>query len=330
MLGRGELPKARSILIMENLHAQTTDEFKEYLAKHCNTLAWYGPSVCTDEVQPVDAGAGRFLKVEVGRQLDMWLEQSDNLERWETASLTASDRRVLITQWMGAAMARLNSQQAYRYRLFKKCGMAMTGDGSGDDRITLEGLDKPYTFADDEDSSDDEQGSENGNDEPEGRAEEGDGGRETLMEGVDSSDEDDGDISQPQTDELALLDDDDSMDPQDPEDEIQGMEIPAGFRIQEAKPVALDRLLLRRGVLVRLGMGWFGGLINQQSQKDIRHLYDYCVQLELDQSTRKMKLPSDKYSGDLDTAVGSWVLHESISRSGRVRRTKVTLVDQEG
>ncbi|CAB1106322.1 unnamed protein product [Ectocarpus sp. CCAP 1310/34] len=271
MRGRGELPKARSILIMDNLHAQTTDEFKEYLAKHCNTLAWYGPSECKDE-------------------MDIWLEQSDNLERWETASLTvtASDRR------------------AYRYRLFEKCGMAMTVDGSGDDRITLEGLDKLYTFANDEDSSDDEQGSENGNDEPEGRAEEGDGGRETLMEGVDSSDEDDGDISQPQTDELALLDDDDSMEPQDPEDEIQGMEIPAGFRIQEAKPVALDRLLLRRGVLVRLGMGWFGGLITQQSQKDTRHLYDYCVQLELDQSTRKMKLPLDKYSGDSDAAVGSW------------------------
>ncbi|CAB1110373.1 unnamed protein product [Ectocarpus sp. CCAP 1310/34] len=233
----------------------TTDEFKEYLANHYNTLAWYGPSECTDEAQPVDAGAGRFLKVEVGRQMDIWLEQSDNLERWETASLTASDRRVLIAQWMGAAMARLNSQQAYRYRLFEKCGIAMTVDGSGDDQIILEGLDKPYTFANDEDSSDDEQGSENGNDEPEGRAEEDDGGRETLMEGVDSSDEDDG----------ALLDDDDSMDPQDPEDEIQGMEIPAGFRIQEAKPVALDRLLLRRGVLVRLGMGWFGGLITQQS-----------------------------------------------------------------
>ncbi|CAB1110559.1 unnamed protein product [Ectocarpus sp. CCAP 1310/34] len=113
-------------------------------------------------------------------------------------------------------------------------------------------------------------------------------------------------ISQPQIDELALLDDDDSMDPQVPEDEIQGMEIPAGFRIQEAKPVALDRLLLRRGVLARLGMGWFRGLITQQSQKDTRHLYDYCMQLELDQSTRKMKLPLDKYSGDSDAAVGSW------------------------
>ena len=54
------------------------------------------------------------------------------------------------------------------------------------------------------------------------------------------------------------------------------------------------------------------------------------MQLEVDQSARKMKLPLDKYTGDSDAAVGSWVWLESISRSGRVRRTNVTLVDQEG
>ncbi|CAB1119997.1 unnamed protein product [Ectocarpus sp. CCAP 1310/34] len=101
-------------------------------------------------------GGGRFIKVEAGRQMDMWLEQSDNLERWETAALTASDRQVLITRWIGAALARLNSQQAFRFRVFEKCGMAMTVDGSGDDRITLEG-------------SEDDKGLENGSDEPEGR-----------------------------------------------------------------------------------------------------------------------------------------------------------------
>ena len=66
-------------------------------------------------------------------------------------------------------------------------------------------------------------------------------------------------ISEPQSDELALLDDDDSMDPQDPEDEIQGMEIPAGFIFQEAKPVALDKMLLRRGRVLVRGWAW-GGL----------------------------------------------------------------------
>ncbi|CAB1106479.1 unnamed protein product [Ectocarpus sp. CCAP 1310/34] len=339
--GRGELPKARSILIMDNLHAQTTDEFKGYLAKQCNTIAWLGPAECTDEVQPVDAGAGRFLKMEVGNEMDRWLDQADNIERWETASLTASDRRVLITQWTGAAMAKLNSNQGYRHRLFEKCGMAMTVDGSGDDRITLEGLDQPYTFANDEDSSENEGGSEDGSDGPEGREEEGAGRREPVvgderngansgegMEGAGYSDEDDDNMSQSQTDELALLDEDDSMDPDDPEDETQGMEIPAGFRLQESTPAALDRLLLQRGVFVRLGMGWFSGLIIQQSPQ--RHLYDYCVQLEVDHSTRNVKLPLDKYSGDPDAAVGSWVLLESVSRAGRVRTPNVTLVDQDG
>ncbi|CAB1121435.1 unnamed protein product [Ectocarpus sp. CCAP 1310/34] len=240
--GRGELPKARSILIMDNLHAQTTDDVKGYLAKQCNTIAWLGPAECTDEVQPVDAGAGRFLKVEVGNEMDKWLDQSDNIERWETASLTASDRRVLITQWTGAAVAKLNSNQGYRHRLFEKCGMAMTVDGSGDDRITLEGLDQPYTFPNDDDSSENEGGSEDGSDGPEGREEEGAGRREPVvgderngansgegMEGAGYSDEDDDNMSQSQTDALALLDEDDSMDPDDPEDETQGMEIPAGF-----------------------------------------------------------------------------------------------------
>ena len=133
-----------------------------------------------------------------------WLDRSDNIERWETASLTASDRRVLITQWTGAAMAKLNSNQGYRHRLFEKCGMAMTVDGSGDDRITLECLDQPYTFANDEDSSENEGGSEDGSDGPEGREEEGAGRREPVvgderngansgegMEGAGYSDEDD-------------------------------------------------------------------------------------------------------------------------------------------
>ena len=44
----------------------------------------------------------------------------------------------------------------------------------------------------------------------------------------------------------------------DPDDEIQAMKIPDGFRIQESPPSDLDSSLLRRGVLVRLGMGWFG------------------------------------------------------------------------
>ena len=60
-----------------------------------------------------------------------------------------------------------------RFRLFENCGMAMTVDGSGDKRITLEGLNKPYSFMDAEDSSDDEEASETSSDDDESV---GDGG----------------------------------------------------------------------------------------------------------------------------------------------------------
>ena len=59
-----------------------------------------------------------------------------------------------------------------------------------------------------------------------------------------------------------------------------------------------------------LGMGWFGGLTTRQSQQRTRHLHDYRVYLEQDQSTRNTKLPLEKYSGDPDAVVGSWVLLE--------------------
>ena len=70
------------------------------------------------------------------------------------------------------------------------------------------------------------------------------------------------------------------------DDEIHGMEIPDGFRIQASKPAALDSSLLQRGVLVRLGMGWFGGLITRQSQERTRHIYDYH-RVQLDPSWTK-------------------------------------------
>ena len=78
-----------------------------------------------------------------------------------------------------------------------------------------------------------------------------------------------------------------------PDDEAIGMVVPDGFRLQEPRPAALDSSLVKRGVLVRLGMGWFGGLITRQSQERTKHVYDYRVHLVESQSLRSMKLPLD-------------------------------------
>ena len=58
------------------------------------------------------------------------------------------------------------------------------------------------------------------------------------------------------------------------------MVITDGFRLQESRPPALDNSLVKRGVLVRLSTGWFGGLITCKSQERTKEVYDYRAHLE--------------------------------------------------
>ena len=103
------------------------------------------------------------------------------------------------------------------------------------------------------------------------------------------------------------MDDDDDM---SPDDEAIGMVVPDGFRFQESRPAVLDSFLVKRGVLVRLSMGLFGGLITRQSQERTKHVYDFRVHLVEDQRVRSVKLPLDAYSTAPNAGVGAWVLLE--------------------
>ena len=49
---------------------------------------------------------------------------------------------------------------------------------------------------------------------------------------------------------IATLDDDDEL---APGEELRGMEIPIGFRLQISRPEGLDDSLVGRGVLLRMG-----------------------------------------------------------------------------
>ncbi|CAN0166814.1 unnamed protein product, partial [Pylaiella littoralis] len=89
-----------------------------------------------------------------------------------------------------------------------------------------------------------------------------------------------------------------------------GMSIPDGFQLQPSPPPALDQSLVKRGVLVKLGLGWFGGVLTRRAHHGSRDNYDYRVTLHSDGSTSSMKLPLESYSTDVDAAVGAWVLLE--------------------
>ena len=56
--------------------------------------------------------------------------------------------------------------------------------------------------------------------------------------------------------------------------------------------------MVGRGVIVRLGLGWFGGRIAHEAQQRSRHVHDYRVVLEHDKSTRSMRLPLEVYGTD--------------------------------
>ena len=94
-------------------------------------------------------GYGRLVKVYVAQALDEWLLNGDDVELWESNKLTASDRRILITQWTGRAAEKIDSDIKTRTRLFEKAGLTMAAEGSDDNLINLEGVTQgTYSFMD--------------------------------------------------------------------------------------------------------------------------------------------------------------------------------------
>ena len=98
----------------------------------------------TDQVQPIARGMGRQIKVYLGQLLDEWLDDEDNLEKWESNKLTASDRRILLAHWFyKASMKALQGEAKRKY--FEHAGALLTADGTDDDLlIKLEGAPAGY------------------------------------------------------------------------------------------------------------------------------------------------------------------------------------------
>ena len=75
-------------------------------------------------------------------------------------------------------------------------------------------------------------------------------------------------------------------------------------------PPILDQSSNQCGVFVKLGLGWFGGVITRRVHKKSMHDHDCRVMLKVDRSARSMKLPLKSNSTDEGAGVGAWVLVE--------------------
>ena len=121
--------KEHFVLFLDNLNSQTSDEFKEAVA-NLDGVCWYGVPGATDIWQPVDAGYAELLKVKIRQEHYNWLDKWYGLDQ----TFSASDRRILITHWVGEAYKSSTDTKFdhYRRRLFQKTGCLLTADGTAD------------------------------------------------------------------------------------------------------------------------------------------------------------------------------------------------------
>ena len=127
------------LLTCDNLSAHVNPDVKSAFAKDGVTLLRYFPAQCTQSIQPLDAAFGRSLRCSVGRKLDEWLIEADNLAKWEEG-MSAPERRILISNMVADAMTECLKMDDMRVGCFERTGVLLTLDGSDDEKIRPQGL----------------------------------------------------------------------------------------------------------------------------------------------------------------------------------------------
>ena len=253
-------------IVFDDLHSHPRTSSKACLMQQCNTLLWLPPAECTSEIRPIDAGNEHLFKVHVGKALDKWLLDADEVEFWESKKLTASQRRIIFTQWVGEAAKKIDVEMGveYRRRLFEKTDLAITADGNDDNLINLEGMDREFSFMDSDSTPEPLEDvlpaspAPANEEHPSGSSDE-----------EDDSDEKGGESNSGANDELATLDVDDKL---AEGEEPLPLEIPTGYVLASSAPAALAAELVKRPVVLQLGIGWLKGIITRQAQARTRHL----------------------------------------------------------
>ena len=128
----------RGLWYLDNLDGQSTPEFRQ-LCKDAGADLHFLPPGTTDTVQVIDAGIGRWLKLEMENVLDEWLEDSDNFTKWKAAKFSAAETRILLLFMVGEAWERISGKLDAR-AIFDKLGGSMIKSSANDDAIKLEGL----------------------------------------------------------------------------------------------------------------------------------------------------------------------------------------------
>ena len=114
------------ILFMGKLNSHHQKRLRQVMS-NLSGLDWFGEANATDIWKPVDGGYAAALKALMNQEFFKWLDDDDeNIEVWyrENIRISASDKRILITHWVGNAHRKLASltYDVSRWQLFEKIG----------------------------------------------------------------------------------------------------------------------------------------------------------------------------------------------------------------
>lgn len=301
-LGAGE----EHLLLCDNLGSQTektNPQFKKLLRKLCRCEVWNLLAGCTDEVQVVDAGLGALIKRFAGEEHQRWSMDDANWEEWTGSTLTASRKRVLMTQFYGAAWARACQQYDF-VKNFNQCGSNLTADGTGDKLIKLDKC-GPFEVTVGDALRDSKTGrlptpataavavapaaatpaSKDG-----GQASESESGEDNIEELVEAD-----------------SDSDDELGGDTSEDDLEGddFECPDAEVVVGEYPESGERGLLEQRIYQRYDVGWYGAMVLRRvrASSNVNNNLKYAVKFDGERKERFLDLFKDDYGSS-----NHWVL----------------------
>ena len=116
-----------------DVHTAHITEMVRSALETCKTTVVLVPSSCTSLVQPLDVVVNRVFKQTVDRLQNEHMQQ--NLEQYFNISFSASQRHVLIIDWVGATWAEVCQNKEMLKHAFEKCGILVPTRAIANSRV---------------------------------------------------------------------------------------------------------------------------------------------------------------------------------------------------